>query len=585
MRKLSNSVIEGLHLKGAGLGKDNNCSGIMTQSTTLPTTAWLKLSNHTRGLDPLGAQAPAINIYGQLLPGITNVTDRARYYSFYPWMIRTYEQLTGEKTYESLRDWVRRCDCLFTMIGVRHAQVLDDGDHNRHEGALIGTNTLRKEVFNLDASGVLQLADYVPLDNDNGLRYFKNPLGGLQQYYIGTFVGLDLMRREGRGVANTNEYGVPLAEAMDAFVDRELFVATVQLGEVTAEVLDALAAFCPCRLQESSAEHAALLDLFFARPPHDDEHGLQRRNTLGLMLDLVHALAAHGGEATPFDHHTFRACVYTGALPDGTAWELPPHLEKARQQWRTYQKHELLSAAAQCFFWVALRKIDTPHEHPANTQQFMRWFEQQPETRMAAERLGAGDFPSLLQATGARLPELGDWQDSAHEMQLAFHALEGCNEKHPGEHATILEQAGSVLLALLARDEQQTPAYAPLEFAPGFFSLYPLNLEVLRQHAATTWAPMTTPQWLAWLAGYWGVEAHLRVAMRKLRYQNQETLHVLPTDEGLVVQELPAPTYTTPRFRQAVQILEDVGAIIRGGGNEDATLTHLGETLRGEIHG
>ena len=29
-----------------------------------------------------GSQAPCVLIYSQLLPGITNVTDRARYYSF-----------------------------------------------------------------------------------------------------------------------------------------------------------------------------------------------------------------------------------------------------------------------------------------------------------------------------------------------------------------------------------------------------------------------------------------------------------------------------------------------------------------------
>lgn len=47
-------------------------------------TAWVKPPIQIRGLDHLGVQAPCINIYGRLLPGITNVTDRARYYSFYP---------------------------------------------------------------------------------------------------------------------------------------------------------------------------------------------------------------------------------------------------------------------------------------------------------------------------------------------------------------------------------------------------------------------------------------------------------------------------------------------------------------------
>ena len=49
---------------------------IMTDNTA---TAWVKKTYQTKGQDPLGVQAPSIHIYGELLPGITNATDRARY--------------------------------------------------------------------------------------------------------------------------------------------------------------------------------------------------------------------------------------------------------------------------------------------------------------------------------------------------------------------------------------------------------------------------------------------------------------------------------------------------------------------------
>ncbi|CAN0583738.1 unnamed protein product, partial [Ectocarpus sp. 12 AP-2014] len=55
-------------------------------------TGWVKPPFQRGGLDHLGAQAPCIQIYGQLLPGITNVTDRARYYSFYPWLFTVLEK-------------------------------------------------------------------------------------------------------------------------------------------------------------------------------------------------------------------------------------------------------------------------------------------------------------------------------------------------------------------------------------------------------------------------------------------------------------------------------------------------------------
>ncbi|MBK7859639.1 MAG: hypothetical protein IPJ65_13680 [Archangiaceae bacterium] len=58
----------------------------------IPPVAWVRPPEPIRGLDHLGVQAPCIALYGQLLPGITNVTDRARYYSFHPWLLWSFEK-------------------------------------------------------------------------------------------------------------------------------------------------------------------------------------------------------------------------------------------------------------------------------------------------------------------------------------------------------------------------------------------------------------------------------------------------------------------------------------------------------------
>src|SRR4051795_12310397 len=88
------------------------------------------------GLDHLAVQAPCINIYGRLLPGITNVTDRARYYSFYPWLIWSFDQ-AGFTLYDN--DFIerfRRADCLFSLIAERHA-AMAGGVFEDHAAAMI----------------------------------------------------------------------------------------------------------------------------------------------------------------------------------------------------------------------------------------------------------------------------------------------------------------------------------------------------------------------------------------------------------------------------------------------------------------
>jgi hypothetical protein len=47
-------------------------------------TAWVSPPQAIGGLDHLGTQAPCVLIYSQLLPGITNVTDRAAVLLFLP---------------------------------------------------------------------------------------------------------------------------------------------------------------------------------------------------------------------------------------------------------------------------------------------------------------------------------------------------------------------------------------------------------------------------------------------------------------------------------------------------------------------
>lgn len=45
---------------------------------------------HKSGLDPLGMQNSSINLYQRLLPGISNVTLRMRYYGLYAWLAAIY---------------------------------------------------------------------------------------------------------------------------------------------------------------------------------------------------------------------------------------------------------------------------------------------------------------------------------------------------------------------------------------------------------------------------------------------------------------------------------------------------------------
>src|SRR6185369_11833717 len=73
------------------------------------------------GLDHLGIELVSVNLYQALLPGLTNVTERARYYSFYPWIIHRYAQEgPEERTKEAWWNWFRPLDFGYAVACLAH---------------------------------------------------------------------------------------------------------------------------------------------------------------------------------------------------------------------------------------------------------------------------------------------------------------------------------------------------------------------------------------------------------------------------------------------------------------------------------
>jgi hypothetical protein len=124
----------------------------------------------------------------------------------------------------------------------------------------------------------------------------------------------------------------------------------------TWEELDELVAFCPCGLRSNADEHELLLDLFLARTaPFQGDGGTTRRASLGLMLDLASQAARDPDYAF---EGLLRGGAYTGALVDGSTWQVPKPLERVLRGWGTYQRNELLSLAVQGLFAAVLRAIE-----------------------------------------------------------------------------------------------------------------------------------------------------------------------------------------------------------------------------------
>jgi len=71
------------------------------------------------GLDPLGFQTASVRLYQELVPGISNVTLRTRYYGFYPWLSRHYAAEVEDTDSEAWKKTVRRAEALYALAAAR----------------------------------------------------------------------------------------------------------------------------------------------------------------------------------------------------------------------------------------------------------------------------------------------------------------------------------------------------------------------------------------------------------------------------------------------------------------------------------
>ena len=537
---------------------------------SLVKTSWVTPPYQIGGLDHLGVQAPCIQIYGDLLPGITNVTDRARYYSFYPWLFSQFE-LKGWRSQDEVIQMLRRAECLMTLIALHHAAG-HDRDNTDHEAAMVGIDALSQAHKKIQQGDSLPLSDYACRDEHDGIRYFKNPYGGFAQYYFGALSGLKLLAGDSSSDARLlKETGLKLAGLFAQSVPGELFVNALIKDEVNANLLKVLAPFCFCHLKESGEEVEALVALMLEGWPALHPEGVPtedelasseiRSKSLAYFCLLANAASAHN---IGFDVLAFRGMAYTQAAPSDTKLELPDGLTDCPLKWQVYQRNELLSVGLQGLLYTQLRAVELSSVRLMNTPALASWFWQQ---SIGAELLSdyqATTANELIRVMLAALPDFTDWKNDQHEIQCMYRVNLLSNKAGASreEVKAVLLDSLKIIAAIIGRPEN-AEGYGRYTFPDQYLDYYPVNL----QSVLTDWPSLIkdkpVAEGMALFSQRYCLDAHLRVAMRKLRQQGKNTFRFEPGEIGIVIKATPRAANTTPRFKQAVRILMDLGLLER----------------------
>lgn len=496
--------------------------------TLVAVPEWTELKQRN-GLDPLGMQSSSVSLYQRLMPGISNVTLRMRYYGLYAWLSRTYAERVRNTDPEVWRRWVRRAEALYALAAERAG----------------GTNRSGVAGVNWAAVHLPLYQDFVPFaDNADpggtGRRYLKQAWGAYGAAYQSQLFEVGVL-------GNAQGHRIPvvapgLGDEVAAAFGRaaghlgDAFVAALEDGRTSRSDLDALAPLLPSNIGEDSDERDAYERLLLA----DTKAGAARRRTLCLALRTAELLGR------PVSADDVRWTLYACAAPGGRALDCGDGtLAGHRLCWWAYQTSEMCRIACEALLKWLLDKLE---QHPAGLRP-VRLLE------AVVDDIGVDEWPATWGALSDGLPDATDplsTTEPTAERRLTELALQAGR----GESAAPVEsvRAAVELLALLHRRCQPGRATLARELGTGGpFRSVATELAFLDAHRG-----QGVEDVLRGLFEQRILQRHLWVAMQKLRYQGDYTFLVEADDGRLRLRAKDGPVATSPRLGTGLAFLTDV---------------------------
>lgn len=291
------------------------------------TPAWTQ-QDERQGLDPLGMQNTSISLYQWLVPGVSNVTLRMRYYALHSWLASEYARAHHSPDVEEWCRFLRRGEALYALIS----------QHQVQEAGVAGNRWAKRTLKNLRGERI----DFeVNTNKPNGpLQYLRQKFGAFGAAYSSQLqvVGLIEAARDHDVPIVTESAGRALASAFASEVGTagRQFLQAVSSGSVTLGELKRMARMAPARIDEDARERKLYEEVLFAPGAVGALPALRRRDTLRVVLHTARQLKG------PPDADDVRWTAYSGHDHVGKPLAALAGTDaEHRYRWRVYHANDL----------------------------------------------------------------------------------------------------------------------------------------------------------------------------------------------------------------------------------------------------
>jgi hypothetical protein len=501
--------------------------------------------NLITGLDPLGLQVASEATYAMLLPGISNLTNRMRYYGFYCWLLDKYVGIYIEVNSQEQYRFIRRGELMLALIMQSEFPSITQVTGSFYARRLIDTET--KSYYDLSKGADRDKGDDV---------YWKFPSGAFGQYYYGAMqaIGLVGLAQEEDGdtifvTTKTNPSqtvcGSDIAKSFEDNLDQKaisLFIDNIKTGRLNKSDIEFLAKSfqvkgVPSNNAEWSCYKSILLDRNFPPDDNEDDFTWTRSQTIGSLLEYSQQI-----NDGLLNWNAWVNSCYSEKITDNNP---EVFFRDAKVGWYYYKLNEYWHYAAGAIFWAILFELKTLNYEPAAMEFVERFSDDTTKQLCKVEKTLKAKDPFDVEVFNTKLDE----EELLNEI----------NDCIKSKDSIKTSSYGIILLFKLIKDNLSY--FEPLQDYLSHHRLYRDGDVVTGLQSLLSSSELPLHKIVHSIIHKRIVYRHQIVALRKMGNSNTATFKFLIEDERLRVLELFPPRFTSPRLNALNNLLYDLGVV------------------------
>ena len=490
-------------------------------------------ASYIAGEDHLGILNVGIQISDRLQTGITSITPRARYWSFYTWVLYDFIENMPHRSDEAYTDYLHRQDWFYIL-----ANIAEMNEREQHETNLVqvtkGQQAWQEKMDELPYNEAYYKGSVT------GIQVYRNVLRSLHLTSESDFV-------KGVLIPRLTPKGTKLAEAFRDTIAHTRYYKEYRLSDkpVPRSVLleYGQAAGLGRLLEPGAQDRQTLMDIFMPPDPQDELEMLRKES-----LHFYKFVFDHNGYAQPGSGRAWRNHMYDRYSPWGKDnADLPQEHQKVAMGWAIYQARQLFTFSLQTIWSYVLEIMEKQlYTHEGLLEEILN--------QMMIEKLPVDEpINSLLQ----QMP-----LDPETREEFIGH-MTSKNAK------TVLKVHQPLLVMLdvysrMKNLDQNDKLVSQLHDMGG------------AEHLSLSWwmekveasQDLSVADFLKSIITHYILDQHQKVALGKALTTQNITYH-FGVDEGkLHCLRRASPVFNVFRVRQGISVMKDLGLILANG-NDD----------------